>query len=241
MEILKTTLSSKQQLAPDVWLFRFDLSQGQQLNFAAGQYLILMIGEEQRRLYSISSPVDQKDSFELLVKLLPQGVGSDYLRALEPGQRAFFQGPAGLFTLRSIDKAKVFLAAGTGLAPIRSQIHSYLNQGGQAQVFLFWGLKRKADLYLFDELRGLTSRHPNFHFVVCLDQEDKFLGLDVDLFHRGRVDRAFTEFVKERKLDQKQLNEFEYYLCSGREIVEALKIFLESLGINKENIFFDKF
>jgi Na+-transporting NADH:ubiquinone oxidoreductase subunit NqrF len=65
--------------------------------------------------------------------------------------------------------------------------------------------------------------------------------MDVEHFVRGRVDKGFLDFIKEKDVDKARLNDFEYYLCAGREIVEALKIFLEGLGVSKENIFFDKF
>ena len=242
MELFKTTLINKQQLAPDIWQFRFQLDNPQELNFTPGQYLILMIGEE-RRLYSIASSDSSKDNFSLIVKLLPNGVGSNFLRSLEIESRAFFQGPAGFFTLRSEDKPKIFLATGAGIAPIRSQIFSLLEkeEGHLPELLLFWGLKRKGDVYFFDEFKNLAEKCPNFNFWICLDQEENFLGLDVDRFKRGRVDQAFRGFIKERKLKTEQLNGFEYYLCGGREIVESLSQFLKDLGVNKENILFDKF
>ncbi|MDP2927041.1 MAG: FAD-binding oxidoreductase [bacterium] len=242
MELFKTTLIDKRQLAPDIWQFRFQLDNPSELNFTPGQYLILMIGE-QRRLYSIASSDSLKDNFSLIVKLLPDGVGSNFLRSLEIDGRAFFQGPAGFFTLRSQDKPKVFLAAGAGIAPIRSQIFSLLEkEGGHLpELLLFWGLKRKEDVYFFDEFNELSEKCSNFNFWICLDQEENFLGLDVDRFRRGRVDQAFQGFVKEKRIKTDQLNDFEYYLCGAREIVESLNQFLQDLGVKKENIFFDKF
>lgn len=240
MEYFKTIVRSKKQLAPDVWHFVFELTFPEAVEFTAGQYLIMIIGE-QKRLYSIASPESRKDSFELVVKLLPQGVGSDYLRSLEIEDRAYFQGPAGSFTLKSLDRPKIFLAAGTGIAPIRSQILTYLENQGKAELFLFWGLPRRDTIYFFDELKQLAQKYPNFNFLICLSQENSFLGLDVDLFKRGRIDKGFLDFVKERKLKPEQLNGFEYYLCGAKEIVESLNNFLQELGINKENILFDKY
>lgn len=242
MELFKTTLIDKQQLAPDVWQFRFQLDNPHELNFIPGQYLILMIGER-RRLYSIASSDSLKDNFSLIVRLLPDGVGSNFLRSLTVESRAFFQGPAGFFALRSQDKPKVFLATGTGIAPIRSQIFSLLEKGGNnlPELLLFWGLKRKGDVYFFEEFKQSADNYPNFRFLICLDEEQNFLGLDVDRFRRGRVDQTFRGFIKERKLKTEQLNGFEYYLCGGREIVESLSQFLKDLGVNEENIFFDKF
>lgn len=240
MDYFKAVLTEKKQLAPEVTFFRFELDDEKDFKFQAGQYLILLI-QEQRRLYSIASPESRSSDLELVVKLLPSGVGSDYLRSLEIESPIYFRGPAGLFTLRSADKPKIFLAGGTGIAPIRSQIVSYLEKGGQAPLRLFWGLKRKEDVYFYDELATLAQKYHTFQFQICLDQENSFAGLHVDYFKRGRVDKAFQDYLKENRLAGERLNEFEYYLCAGREIVESLKGFLESLGVKTENIFFDKF
>jgi len=238
MEYFRTVFVGKKQLAADTILFSFDLDDQKEFSFAAGQHLSLIIGEE-RRLYSIASPESHKGTIELVVKLLPRGVGSNYLRSLELGQPVYFQGPAGVFTLKSADKPKVFMAAGVGIAPVRSLILSFLEKGGRADVYLFWGLRRREDVYFFDDFKALSERCQNFHFLVCLDQEDNFLGLHVDLFKRGRVDKGFLDFVKEKKLDRVQLNGFEYYLCASPEAVEHLRALLETLG--GKDIFFDKF
>lgn len=240
MELFKTKLVKKEQVAPDVLQMKFELQDNKQLNFTAGQYLILMLGQE-RRLFSIASASYQKDNFELLVRLLPEGVASNYFRALKIEEFSYFQGPAGFFVLKPTEKPKIFLATGTGIAPIRSQIFSYLEPGGKADLFLFWGLKRRGDVYLFDELKYLKQSFPNFNFQICLDLEQDFGGLDVDHFVRGRADKGFLDFIKEGRVSKQQLNDYEYYLCAGREIVEALKTFLAGLGVNKENVFFDKF
>ena len=150
MQNYQAKLLRKEQIAPDVLFLKFELHPGQQLEFIAGQYLILLVptptGDPARRLFSIASSDSQKESFELLVKLMPEGLASDYFRGLEIGDSAYFQGPAGLFTLKSEDKQKIFLATGTGIAPVRSQISSYLEKDGLSELFLFWGLKNRGNL-----------------------------------------------------------------------------------------------
>ncbi len=240
MEYLKTILAEKKQLAGDVWQFVFNMEEPKELNFIAGQYLMLALGE-QKRSYSLASAESRKNSFELIIKLIPGGLASEYLRKLEIGNFAFFQGPMGGFVLKNTAKPKILLAAGVGIAPIRSQIISFLEKQEQTELALFWGLKTKKDVYFFEEFEELSKNRPNFNFWFCLDQEESFLGLNPDHFRRGRVDQGFDEFIKEKRLKENDLNDFEYYLCGGRENAESIKQFLEARKIKSEQIFLDRF
>jgi len=200
----KTVLKRKTQLTEDVYLFNFKLVDPPEINFSAGQYLILNVpqspGEPVKRLYSVASPETEKNSLEFIVQLVPNGLASIHLNNLKVGDEEVFEGPAGAFVLRKNENSKVFLATGTGIAPIRSIIISNLKSqisllrasfaevatkaeqsfGGQAnpypktqnQYYLFWGLRYYKDVYLFDEFKNLTKEQKNFQFKICLSREE---------------------------------------------------------------------
>jgi ferredoxin-NADP reductase len=97
------------------------------LVFRPGQFLscLLPIGNERQiRPYSIASSPEESDRVELLLNLVPGGPGSHYLFALAPGADLHFTGPWGTFVLdRAPDAETVFIAIGTGIAPIRPMLH----------------------------------------------------------------------------------------------------------------------
>ncbi|MDO8496955.1 MAG: FAD-dependent oxidoreductase [bacterium] len=232
----KTTLSSKEQLNFDIYLFTFTLKDPSILEFVAGQYLILFVpdpsGTHLRRLYSIASSPLKKDNFELLVQIVPQGKGSEYLQSLKVGDEAMFQGPAGMFTMRKNEKDIIFLATGTGIAPIKSILESSPNM----KSHLFWGLKTYKDIYYLEEFKKIAEENKNFDFHICLSRETDFSGIPEEVrkfFTLGRITQSFEE---------KYLNsENDFYLCGGKEVVESLKEYLLGKGTVKENIFFEKF
>lgn len=236
----ETKLLIKKNLAQDVWLFKFELINPQKIEFVSGQYLLLKINN-QRRAYSLASADYLKSSFEIVVKLLPEGLASNYLRNLKIGDKSFFLGPVGFFTLRTKDKNRFFFAGGTGIAPIRSQILSILTRGNKnlGKLNLFWGLKTKKDVYFFEEFKELSEKYPNFKFQICLDQEENFELLDRNYFYQGRVQQAFLNFLKNSP--PLNLNDFEYYLCGPPAMVDALKEFLGQQGIKRKNLFSEKF
>ena len=243
----KTILVNKKQLTSDVYLFTFKLIDPPGLNFIPGQYLIMKVPKNKElvsRAYSIASSNTIRDSFQLIIEIVPQGLASNYLINLKENDQAVFQGPAGQFQLRKNNKEKIFLVTGTGIAPILSMIKSNF----QFSIFnyqLFWGLKNYKDVYLFDELKSSFTKateDKQFNLKICLSREqnlDMIPEPDRKYFELGHIDVVFNKQFNNEAM--KQWSNFEFYLCGRREIVDSLKNFLISKNIPQENIVFEKF
>jgi len=232
----KVRLSKKTQLTPSVFLFHFQLIDPQEINFLAGQYLILSVpqpsGNFIKRLYSIASAPTEKNSLELVVEVVNDGAGTTYLKNLNINDEVIFQGPAGAFTLKENDKNKIFLATGTGIAPTRSMIRSQISDL-RFKIFLYWGLKYFRDIYLFEELKNYALRITNFNFKICLSREenlDMIKDEDKKYFSLGHID---SQCPKTKDAD--------YYLCGSPQIVESLQKCILQNGTPQENIFSEKF
>ncbi|MFA6532925.1 MAG: FAD-binding oxidoreductase [Patescibacteria group bacterium] len=225
----KTILSQRSQLNSNTYLYHFDLIEPKEIIFKPGQYIILKVPSDKgpiSRLYSIASSNNEKNSFELIVGLIPGGLASNYLFSLKEKTKVIFQGPAGLFGLRDNNHAKTFLVTGTGIAPARSMLISK-NKFPVSNFQIYWGLKNYKDVYLFEELK-------KFNIKICLSREENLNMIpetDRKYFQLGHIDTTL-----ETKLDNN-----EFYLCGGRLIVESLKQFLLVKNIPLENIIFEKF
>jgi len=241
-----TQLTKKINLAGDVYLLEFSLIKPKEINFLAGQYLILLVPSDDKnisRLYSIASPPWQKNSFELVIELVEGGVASNYLKSLKLGDKVFFKGPAGIFTLRKIERNKVFFATGTGIAPIRSMIMEgqrlLFDSKIRSQRFLFWGLPKKQDVYFLKEFKKITQEDKDFLFKICLSREEGLDFYDNHFFSLGHVDYVFDKELYP-KIKEK-ISDFDFYLCGGRMVVESIRQFLLKKGISQSNIVFEKF
>jgi NAD(P)H-flavin reductase len=231
----QTILVEKKRLTPDQLLLKFLLIEPREIVFQAGQYLILKINN-QSRLYSIFSSPRSKNSFELMVKLLPGGLGSDYLNNLKINDRVNFQGPAGNFTLRENKKDKIFLATYTGLAPLWSMINDYYenNLNSTLNLYLYWGLRTFEDTCLLNALKEICQRQNGFQFFLCFSQEKSLMEIPEEnrkYFRLGRI----TDTLE--PID----NRFDYYICGSRQVVTGLNQFLLEKGIDPKNIYFEKF
>lgn len=234
-------LVEKKECAPGVFWFNFHLQSPATIDFSAGQYVIVKIPQQDgvslTRLYSICSPDFEKNHIELLVHMVPHGRASLYFTNLSIGEVISLQAPAGVFTLRGNERNKVFLATGTGIAPIRSQITTFLKNQSAAGVFpqlsLWWGVRTAHDAYFFKEFAAFAKTYPNFKFAICLSRETSLHELDPARFHLGRITNHLDGVGLSRDAD--------YYLCGDPDIVLSLTLFLEKRGIAKESIFCEKF
>jgi CDP-4-dehydro-6-deoxyglucose reductase len=199
------------RLAPDVMRIELKLPANERLQFLAGQYLdILMKGGMRRSLSMANSPED--DGFLELHLRNYGGPFSDYVfNKMKEKEILRFEGPLGTFFLRDQSaKPIVFIASGTGFAPIKAMIQHALQKGITRSMTLYWGGRRRADLYLND-LAESWARDYGITYVPVLSEaqpEDQWTG------RTGFVHRAVME-------DYPDLTGYQVYACGVPLMVEA--------------------
>lgn len=236
MKKLRVRLASKKFVTQDVCHFYFSF-QDDDFSYNPGQYIILTIPTSTtpvKRLYSFANAYTQKGFFELIVKLLPGGAASEYLSQMKEGDDIEAMGPAGLFSLQNNEKRKIYMATGTGIAPIRSFLTSQLPHS--LNSLLFWGLKDIPNSYLMDELFSLKNNTSSFDYYYCFSQQASFNeGAGSSHFRSGHIDDVWRAVVPNI------LPNDEYYLCGSRMVIESLRTLLLSLGVDRQNLFFEKY
>ena len=223
LQLFRATVCRVRDLTHDVRELDLRLAEPPQIAFKAGQFLSFEVGRDalQRtiiRPYSIASPPGRPDVITLLFNLVPGGPGSTYLFSLKEGDETQFKGPTGAFYLRDdLTRDHLFVATGTGIAPIRSMLFALAERGFPRPVTLYWGLRSQRDLYYQDDLAALA--HPNFAPLTTLSRpEDGWPG------ERGRV----TRLVEERIASVKNLA---VYLCGNEGMLKDVTAVLQKKGL----------
>ena len=132
--------------------------------FAAGQAALIGLADRDERVpYSIASaPAETARSGELdfLVKVEPSGRWGHQFEALERGARLGVQGPFGSFTLPAhpTERRFLFIAGGTGIAPIRAMIRQALLDGQTGVMKLLYTARTADDFAYLPELRAMVER-----------------------------------------------------------------------------------
>lgn len=199
------------------------------IGFLPGQYVNLTVpGTGRHRSYSFSSaPGAQEASF--LIRNLPGGVMSSYLaERARPGDALTATGPMGAFYLRPIDRAQLWLAGGTGLAPFLSMLEQVAAQGAAHPITLYYAVTRAADLVELDRVRALADQIGNVTVITVLAAPDE------DHDRKGFV----TDHLSTADLNG---GDCDVYLCGPPPMVDAVRAHFGKLGLEPTNFYYEKF
>ncbi len=140
------------RVAPDVLRVGLRLPPNAGLAFKAGQYLDVAGPGGVRRSYSIASEMQHPERLELHVRQVPGGAMSAYwFDSARVNDLLRFRGPLGTFFLRDVSGLDlVFLATGTGYAPVQSMLCQLAAMAPTARpesIRVLWGGRVPPDLY----------------------------------------------------------------------------------------------
>ena len=220
------------RLAPDVMRIQLKLPANERLQFLAGQYLDILMRGGMRRSLSMANPPHSDELLELHLRNYG-GPFSDYVfNKMKEKEILRFEGPLGTFFMREESaKPMILVASGTGFAPIKAMIEHAMHKGITRPMTLYWGGRRRPDLYL-DDLAQQWQRDGSISYVPVLSEaqdEDQWTG------RTGFVHRAVME-------DFPDLTGYQVYACGAPAMVEAAhKDFTAQCRLPEEEFYSDAF
>jgi predicted ferric reductase len=152
---------------------------------------------------------------------------------VEPGARAWVDGPHGVFTIDREEGAGYgLIGGGVGITPLRSMVLAMEERGDVRPIVLFYGAAIEDDLTFDEELAELDRRMDNLTVVRVLSQPgDAWTG------ERGYVDEA----VLKRHLPEKLLTRFQYFICGPNPLMDAMEKALPGIGVPHERVHTERF
>jgi len=222
----------------DVVILKLQLPAAERFQFLAGQYIEFLLKDGQRRAYSIANAPEQEGPLELHIRHLPGGLFTDTVfgtkePALKEKDILRFEGPLGSFFLRE-DSSKpiIFVAAGTGFAPIKSIIEQMHAKKMDRPIHLYWGGRRPNDLYLESLCKTWEQDIPNFTYIPVISDalpEDAWTG------RTGFVHQAVM-------VDHPNMENFQVYACGAPIMVNsARQDFSSKCQLPEEEFYADSF
>ncbi|MDH5538849.1 MAG: cytochrome b N-terminal domain-containing protein [Rhizobacter sp.] len=231
-EVHEVRVEQMERLGPELMRLRLSLPKGRPLPFKAGQYINILQDDGQPRAFSFANPPQVTDHIELHVRRIPGGRFTGHVfTEMKPGDTLRFEGPLGDFTLRESEHPILFVAGATGFAPIKSIVEDAFARALKRPMWLYWGVRTRADLYAFELAERWQHEHPNFHFVPVLSHataEDTWKG------RTGLVHQAMLA-------DFPDLQGFEVYVCGSVKMVEAAVPAFLAQGLGEGFCFTDAF
>ena len=229
----RTEISAVQQLTHDIVDIRLKLVEPERISFKAGQYIEgLVPGTQEWRAYSMANPPSKADELEFIIKLFPGGVASSYIKQqIAIGEPVSLSGPYGTFYLRDNDRPALFIAGGSGMAPILSILRDMAERQDSRKAIFLYGARAKRDLFYLEELHSLEQRLPHFRFVPALSEP-----IPIDAW-KGATG-LITDVLAHEVPDARGM---EAYLCGPSAMIDAAIAVLGRLGVSEHDIHYDKF
>ena len=221
----------------DVMQLRLQLPANDQFRYHAGQYIEFILRDGARRAYSMANaPHTQEGApgVELHIRHMPGGRFTDHVfNAMKEKEILRVEGPFGSFFLREdSDKPMVFLASGTGFAPIKALIEHMQHKGITRPATLYWGGRRPADLYMDGWIRERLAALPNLRYVPVVSDalpEDGWAG------RTGFVHQAVMEDIAD-------LSGYQVYACGAPIVVDSARAaYSAERGLPPDEFYADAF
>jgi Na+-transporting NADH:ubiquinone oxidoreductase subunit F len=230
-----TTVKSARLVTSDTREIVLSLAEGESMDFRPGQYVQIFVpGQKETvfRAYSIASPPSRKNEIELLIRLIPGGIGSGYMHTVEEGDQVRLTGPYGEFILdESSNTELICVGGGCGMAPMRSLLRHVTEATPNKVCRLFFGARTTQDAMYFDEFQELAKTNPNLKITYALSEPEKSPEWDGETgFIHESVDRHLG-------LEGHR----QAFLCGPPLMIEATMKVLAAKGIPKEEAFYDEF
>lgn len=221
-------IDSLTKMSNDVLKVVLRLPSSIDFTFISGQYVNIIKGSI-KRSYSIANNQRVDGKLEFFIKKYQNGQMSQYLfEEAKINDLLRIEGPLGTFFLReSKFKNIVFLATGTGIAPVKS-ILEQLNENDQffknKKVWIFWGGRHQKDIFWKPNIND-----SNFNFTPVLSRED--------VTWEGE-----KGYVQDALLKQKlNLNDAQVYACGSLDMIKCSQQVLTDNGLHKDRFYSDAF
>jgi Na+-transporting NADH:ubiquinone oxidoreductase subunit F len=169
---------------------------------------------------------------DLIIRLVPGGICTTYcFNFLKEGDNVRMNGPYGEFKLHDTDAEIIFIAGGSGIAPIRCILFDMKNNNNSRKASFYFGVNLVSELCLLDEMKDFEASLPNFKFIPVVARPaegEKWEG------EAGLVTEALQRTMK-------AANQCEAYLCGSPGMIDASIKVLKNIGVPEDKIYYDKF
>jgi len=232
LEPITTSLEKISELTETVRTFRLRFPNEKWVPFKAGQFSMVHIPREDKvikKAYSICSSPFEEGYLDLCIKLFEGGFATNWFWGLKEGDPVTITIPYGGFMIKEpIDYDPVFVATGTGLAPLRSMIKTLLRNGCSKQITLIFGVRYENEILYREEFEALAKKHSNFKFIPTISRPKDWLG------EVGYVQEKLKKYITSP--EGKQI-----YVCGLIPMITAVQEAAAEIGFDPKGVHFEKY
>ncbi|HFC92898.1 MAG TPA: CDP-6-deoxy-delta-3,4-glucoseen reductase [Leucothrix mucor] len=231
VQTLPTRVTSLQKLCHDVMEMKLTLPEGKRLAFHAGQYIEFLLRDNKKRSFSLANSPTNDTTLELHIRLVEGGKFTTHVfEEMKEKALVRIHGPLGTFFVRDTDRPLIFIAGGTGFAPLKGMLEQLITEETKREVHFYWGVRGKQDLYS-DRVEAWAKDSDYIHYIPVLsaaDDGDQWQG------RTGFVHQAVAE-------DFSDLSAYDVYMAGPPPMINAAKALFSKQGLPDAQLFSDSF
>ncbi len=216
-------------------VFQVFLKQPQEepLRYLAGQYLEILHKDMSPRPFSIANAPLNTNYIELHIKHAEDNPFTKQVLAdIAEKKELRIAGPYGNCVYQRVPNYPIILlAGGTGFAPFKAILEQAFAEGLSRDIYLYWGARSVADLYMNTMLKRWTKEIPFFYYTPVLSNKS------LDPKWKGKIGLVHEMVLK----DHPQLNHFHVYASGPPEMVYAAQRSFLERGLDKAYLYSDLF
>lgn len=228
MQRIKCRVTELREVVETIW--HVALEPVQEVKFKAGQYLLVVMSDSDKRPFSIAN-APTRTGLELQIGATPENAyaGQVLARMREQGEIEVELAAGKAFLRDESPRPLILMAGGTGYSYVRSILQQLVDSGSQRPVFVYWGVRQAHWIYESDEMKALESSYAPLTFVPVVQEPDQQWQGRTGLVHKAIMD----DFVS--------LNEYDIYVAGRFEMAGAAREDFKLLGAEPERIFGDAY
>lgn len=211
-------------------VYHIELTTGQAFAFEAGQYLQVVMGEKDKRPFSIASSPDQKH-LELHIGAT---VENSYAMQVidvckEKGQLEVEVGLGEAQLRNQSERPILLLAGGTGFSYVQSIARHLAQTKPNHQVVLYWGGKNRQSMYANQAMEQWQQDHEGFSYVPVIEHSDENWQGKTGYVHLAAMN------------DINNLQDYDIYVAGHFDMVKIVRDDFVAKGALREHMYADAF
>lgn len=211
-------------------IIKLNLSKSSDFRFLAGQYIDLII-QGHRRSYSIANATNRikSDGIELHIRKVTNGIFSEIIfNELKVNHLLRIEGPHGTFFIRDNTRPLIFVAGGSGFAPVKAMVEELISKDSKRKIMIYWGVEFHEQFYSKLPIEWQQQYNNIKYIPVVSGNDEAWIG------KKGLVHKSVISDISE-------LSKFDVYACGSPVMIDVAKKEFIECGMLQENFYSDAF
>lgn len=194
------------------------------ITYQSGDYIMLGFEESDLKPFSIASAPREDGLIECHIR---NELGTEWMEKLfdsKVGDQLIMAGPKPQMSLKAAHEPMIFVAGGTGFAPMKAILEESIRQKMTVPISFYWGARNSSDLYMHNWMIELSQKHPHIEYIPVISEHIEQWQGETGLVHKKALEQ------------HPNLSQTHIYMCGPWNMTQTAKQEFIDAGANADNI-----